>query len=93
LDFQQQAEEAEASSITLHMQERQVAVAEDPEAVTEVLQAEDQVINLPYLHHKDKMVEQEQEETETALEEAEAERLTQDNLHLTTELQEQEETE
>ena len=35
----------------------------------------------------------EQEETETALEEAEAERLTQDNLHLTTELQEQEETE
>ena len=75
------------------MAEKPGAVAVDLEAVTEVLQLEDQVINLPYLHHKDKMVEQAQALTEMALEEAEAERLTQDNLHLTTELQEQEETE
>ena len=89
----QQAEEAEASSITLHIQESQEAVAEDLEAALAALQAEDQEILQVNPHHKVQMVDQAQAQTETDLEAAEAERLTPDNLHLTTELQDKAEAE
>jgi hypothetical protein len=48
-------------SMTVLKQVDQVVLAEDLVEDILVLQAEDQVINLPYLHLKDKMVEQVQD--------------------------------